>query len=131
MGSPPTPTVKSFLTADNVFRQDTGKWCLIGIFTMISARQFPVLHPSLGLYLAVSDAQGDYDVRVEFQDETGRCISSLDGIRFKTDNRLVPVQLGLQGYALPIPAPGTYFLKVFFNDQLADVDIRVPVEARR
>lgn len=124
---PPTPKVNSFLIADHVFQQASGKWCLIGVFNQISLRRHPAYHPSLGLYLKLSDAEGEYDVRVELRSDSEECIATLGGIRMVVTDRLAEPQIGLQGNNLLIPKPGTYFLKVFFNDEPSEVEIRLQV----
>jgi hypothetical protein len=117
--------VKSFLIADLVFRQDNGKYCIIGIFDHISSRRFPVTHPSLGLFLTVADALGEYKVRVEFQDENGVCLERLQNLTMTSTDRHAEGAIGLQGKNLLIPRPGTYFLKVFFNEEEIAADIRL------
>ncbi len=119
------PSIRSFLIADQVFQQSSGKWCVIGIFGTVGAPRFPAVHYSLGLYVELSDAEGEYDVRVEFQDAQGRCLSQFGGIRLTAKTRLASGALGIQTYNLALPSPGTYFFKLFFNDQLAVGDIKI------
>ena len=45
--------------------EGTGKHSLIGIFENISARQFPARHGRLCVYAKITDAQGDYSIRLE------------------------------------------------------------------
>lgn len=124
----PLPRVRSFLLADLVFRQDTGKWCLVGVFDKIRSAAYPVMHPSLGLYLQLSDAQGEYEVAVEFQDAQGARLGRFEGLRLRVPDRLSIAEIGVQTQQLPIPAPGTYFLKLFFDGRPADADIRLTAE---
>jgi hypothetical protein len=122
-----TPHIKSFLIADQVFQQTSRKWCVIGIFDRIWVRRFPSLHPSVGLYLQVSDAEGDYDVKVSFQTIDGTPLAQLTGVSFSVKDPLVAPGFGVQAHNLPLPAPGTYLFKVFFNDQESAADIRLEV----
>lgn len=122
-----TPSVSSFLIADQVFRQDTGKWCIIGVFNRILAGRFPCVHPSLGLFVRLSDALGDYEVRVDYCDSEDRVITKLEGIRLNVRDRLANVELGIQTYNLPIKAPGRYFFRLYFNNELAGGDIALEV----
>ncbi|MCS7264329.1 MAG: hypothetical protein NZ805_05795 [Armatimonadetes bacterium] len=56
-----------FLVCDSVSRDvETNKTSLFGIFTNIFARQTPATHPSLTLYVSLTDAEGEYDFWVEF-----------------------------------------------------------------
>lgn len=127
--APPLPSIKSFLVADQVFQQaGSGKWCLIGVFDAILAVSYPVIHPSLGLYFKLADAEGNYKLSVEFHDSSGRCLSPLPAIEVRVADRLKEGGLGLQTSNLMIPAPGRYFFKLFFNGEAAVTDI--PIEAK-
>ena len=42
-------------------------------------------------------------------------------------SRLVETGVGIQTHNLPFPAPGTYFMKLFFNGEPSDTDIRLQV----
>jgi uncharacterized protein DUF6941 len=122
----PRPLVKSFLIADQVFRQEgNNKWCIVGIFDTIAAAGFPTAHPSLGLYLQLSDAEGRYDLRLELQDSSSRCLAVLGSVQLEVGNRLANVELGFQGYNLVIPSAGNYFLNLFIDGDPSGVDIRL------
>ena len=123
---PPIPRVKTFLVADQVFRQEgTKKWCIVGVFDRIMSPHFPAVHPCLGVYLKLCDAEGEYRVGVEFQDSSGRCLARLDG-HLRMTNRLDEAELGFQTNNLTIPNPGTYFLKLFFNGEPSEgPDVRI------
>ena len=43
----------------------TGKISLIGVFENISAPRFPVVHRALSVYAKLTDAEGDYVIRLE------------------------------------------------------------------
>lgn len=128
MPKPVEPLVKSFLLADSVFRQEAGKWCLIGIFNRIQAASFPTVHHSLGLYVELTDAEGEYDVVVEFWDAANQCLARFEGIHVEVADRLAGVQFGFQTYGLPLPSPGRYYFKLFFNGLEVRSDIPVIVE---
>ncbi|MCK6479494.1 MAG: hypothetical protein HUU06_06640 [Planctomycetaceae bacterium] len=128
MPTPPLPSVKSLVLADQVFRQaETGKLCIIGVFDKIFCSRFPTLHPSLGLFIRVEDAEGEYGVRIEFRDSADRVLGSFEGMTLQVNDRLACVSFGFQTEGLPLPGPGRYFFKLFFNDQ-ATVDVPVDVQ---
>lgn len=63
---PPVPILKAMLIADLAIREEgTGKVSLIGIFEQISAVSFPVRHPTLSVYVKMTDAEGTYDIAIE------------------------------------------------------------------
>jgi hypothetical protein len=62
----PHPAFNAMLICDNAIREEgTGKVSLIGIFEKIRAGAFPVGHPSLSVYVKVTDAQGNYQLVLE------------------------------------------------------------------
>ncbi len=128
---PGAPHVKSFLIADSVFQQTTGKWCIIGVFGRIEAETFPCLHPNLGLYVKLADAHGAFDVNVEFQDSTGKVLARLSGLRVDSRDPLAEPEFGVQIQQLPLPAAGTYFFKLYFNDELCPDDLRLTAQAQK
>jgi len=112
------PEIKSFLIADMVTQEKTtNKWSAIGIFDRIGSRNFPCIHPSLGLYIRLADAEGDYDIRVEFCDASGRKLALFGGIRLSVSSRLISPDFGIQTRSLPIPKPGKYTFNLFFNNE--------------
>ncbi len=119
------PVVKAFMTADLVFRQASGKWCIIGVFDAINCRKFPARHQSLGLWMRLADLKGTYRLRVEYQDSLGRQLGVLPEMEITVSDPLEEPEIGIQTSGLILPEPGTYFLKPFFNDVPAETDIRI------
>lgn len=110
------------MIADQVFQQLSGKWCIIGAFDRIFAPRFPAVHPSLALFVEIADAVGDYDVAISFCNSKDQILSALPGMRLNVKDRLVPAKFGIQTYGLPIPAPGRYSFKLYFNGELIPMD---------
>jgi len=123
---PVTPTLKSYLIADMVFKQEGGKWCVIGIFSKLYAPRYPVIHPSLGLLIQVSDAEGEYDVKLEVRDSNDRTITVLPRFKLAVHDRLAVVEFGTQTRHLLIPALGKYRFRLSFNDEFVG---DIPLEA--
>jgi len=120
------PGVSSFLIADQVFQQASGKWCVIGIFDRINVAAFPAIHHSLGLFVNLSDAQGTYDVKIQFCDSKDQTLAEFKDMRLEVKSVQSPATFGLQTMALPLPAPGRYFFKLYLNhDLLKDIPIDV------
>lgn len=49
--------------------------------------KFPALHPTVAIFFRIADAQGEYDLRVEFHDSARRCLSPIGGISLKVSDR--------------------------------------------
>lgn len=115
---PVKPEVKSFLIADMVIQEKgTNKWSAIGLFDRIAAVKFPCLHPSLGIYVRLSDAEGEYAVRVELADSRGQKLAVFEGLKIKVASRLDSLDLGIRTRNLPLPQPGRYDFNLYCNDE--------------
>ncbi len=115
---PVKPEIISFLIADMVIQEKgTNKWSAIGIFDRIQTAGFPFVHPSLALYIRLSDAKGDYAIRVEFCDDNDHILGVFEGITLSVSSRLHHPDLGIRIINLPIPRPGKYYFKLYFNGE--------------
>jgi len=114
------PIVKSFIIADTVIQDRlTGKWSIIGVFDRVMAPSFPVVHPTVALYLRLSDAQGRYRMRVEFRDASDRRVGLFEGIEIEVKDPAQAIEVGLPTHMLPLEKPGKYQFQLFINDEFA------------
>jgi hypothetical protein len=118
------PVIKSFLIADSVFQTGDGKWCVIGVFEKIYSPRFPCMHYTLGVFMKLADAEGNYSVVVELHDSSDRCLARMSPLKLHVTDRTAELDFGIQTFGLFLPSPGVYFLKVFFNGEPAHPDIR-------
>ena len=115
---PAKPNIISFLIADNVIQEKgSNKWSAIGIFDRIYAKNFPCIHFSTALYVKLSDAEGEYNIRVEFTDSNMKKLAIFEGIKLKVTSKLEQPDFGIQTRNLFIPKPGKYTFDLYFNDQ--------------
>ena len=130
---PPKPTLHAALVADQVFQQRSGKWCIIGVFSQIYAFKFPAMHHSLGLFLRLGGALGKYKLTAEFRNLTkNKTLAIFPEIEFQAGDRLVPVELGIQTYRLPIPGADTYSICLSINDEyFQEIKIKAVLIERR
>lgn len=62
----PVPKASAMLVCDYVItEQGTKKKSLIGIFENIGTLKFPVVHPSLSVYIKLTEARGSYRFRLD------------------------------------------------------------------
>ena len=119
--SPSKPKIITFLIADSVIQEKgSNKWSVIGIFDRIFASKFPTLHNNMALYMRLSDAEGEYDIRIEFVDSEGKKLSVFEGIKLKVGSKLNHPDFGIRTQNLIIPKPGKYHFDLYFNDQLCE-----------
>ncbi|MBF0620254.1 MAG: hypothetical protein HQL19_08830 [Candidatus Omnitrophica bacterium] len=115
----PKPQIISFLIADHIIQEGAShKWSVIGIFDRITAVKFPCLQQNLALYVKFCDAEGEYDVRVEFTDTQAHKLGAFGGIKLRVASRLEHPDFGVVTRSLAIPAPGKYNFDLYFNEQL-------------
>ena len=115
---PPPPFVKSFLIADTVLQDRmTGKWSIIGIFDQVFSPTFPCVHPSLAIYVRLTDAQGNYKVKIELRDAEDQILSTFEGIQFVVEDRLKGKEFGWATHGLSLSRPGRYQFQLYLNDE--------------
>lgn len=115
----PKPEIITFLIADQVIQEKgTHKWSAIGIFDHIVTDKFPLVHASLGLYVKLTEAEGDYKIRIELTDAATNKLGVFEGINLKMESRLASFDFGIQTRHLHLPQPGKYHFDLYFNDQL-------------
>jgi hypothetical protein len=74
------PQVLAWITCDGVHIDPaSGKHTILGIFSNIRARQFPVVHPFMIWFLTLSDvAQGAHKIRISFGLEPSNATPIID-----------------------------------------------------
>ena len=111
--NPARPLVLALVVCDGVWRDpSTGKHSLMGVFSGLSAAVFPVLHPGLAVYAALTEGYGAASVRVAVVDDAGdRVIAEATVEVGFTDPRQV-VELTVAMQALNFPDPGGYRIQL-------------------
>lgn len=113
---PAKPNIITFLIADSVIQEKgSNKWSAIGIFDRIYAEKFPCLHTNMALYIKLADAEGEYDISVEFKDSEGKKLEIFEGIKLRVPSRLNHPDFGIKTQNLLIPKPDKYNFDLYFN----------------
>lgn len=120
--------LKVALLADEVTQGK--KKNILGIVRGISAVNYPATHDRLYLYvefLCEDGDEGHHDVWFDFVDGDYKSLTRTPKVSFevKDSNSLVDVALEVSG--LPIPAEGTYWFKVFADNNEV---IAIPLHAQ-
>ena len=106
----------------------SGKWSLIGQFNLIWGREFPVVHPQMGILVRLETDRrhlGKHSLRLDFVNEMGERLSGPDPLSFafnepRTKGFPVEVVVGVQVGNLEIPEPGNYDFIVRVDDTYID-----------
>lgn len=111
------PQVNAFLLCDQAFQQAfTGKWCIIGTFGVIWAREFPVTHAPLVVFVGLSDFKGDAEVQVQILSPGGDQIA---GVKAQIPPVPTPVaEFALYFPPVKFPESGSYTLELQADGQL-------------
>lgn len=97
---------------DHAFRTDSGKACIIGIFTHIFASSFPATHPQMVLAIQFQGTPHEvFAPKIEIGRPNGDVLGKMDGQNLTCDPEggafLVATMVGT-----PFPEPGRYTVKI-------------------
>jgi|CXWL01.1.fsa_nt_gi hypothetical protein len=114
----PTPVLSAFMVCDNVIEDKlTNKKSLIGVFTDIRAITFPYVHYCLGIYVCLTDAEGEYELNL-------RLVHADSGIKIGEAGLMVMIadRLSMSDFAINLshlvfPEPGRYEFQLYANRQ--------------
>lgn len=103
----------------NVSRE--GKLNILGIFSALRATQFPCVHPSLTLVVALEATwteRGEHSVDIRLVDADGGELLKLDGqvnVHGERPGRSILTQAILQLNNIAFPHPGTYTVDILVD----------------
>lgn len=117
---PPAPMVLAMVVCDAIYQEPFTKKCtLLGTFSTITARRFPVVHPQLAVHVALTDGRGNVRIKLALVGEEGASppLFAGEGVIHFADPRVV-AELNFQLNNVGFPSPGAYRFQLFANDQL-------------
>ena len=114
------PDVLSFVVCDQIITDRvSGKQSLIGMFSTIHTRQFPVIHQQLCVHVSLTDGHGKTPllIRIVDSDEARKPLVQGQGIvEFKNPRAIA--NLALQFHGLTFPESGEYRVQLFCKETL-------------
>ena len=112
------PQLLAWLTCDGVhIDPGTGKHTILGIFSNIQARQFPVTHPFMVWFLTITDcAPGEHRMKISMGTDPTQMQVLLER-PFATEGPLQRVNLINEIRNLSFPGPGDYSLLIEVDDE--------------
>lgn len=115
-----TPYPLAMVICDGIWTDPyTGKKILIGTFSVVGGSSFPLVHPVLAIYIALTDGHGSVPVTVRLVDadeEREPIFSEDQTVEFK-DPRMI-VEFAIQVMGVQFSHPGEYRLQLFANNEL-------------
>ena len=112
-----TPYPLAILLCDQIIVDERSKKkTLVGIFDSIYARQFPVRHRSLSVYVRVTDAEGQYEFRMDYvQVKTDKLLGTGKILAVPITDRLKAHELIMEFPPIEIPEAGDYEFRLWAN----------------
>jgi hypothetical protein len=129
----PVPDVLALLVCDQIITDRlTGKQSLIGMFSTIHSSRFPVVHPQLSVYVALTDGRGKtpLTIRIVDADESRAPLVQGTGV-VEFQNPRVIANLALQFHGLRFPEPGHYRVQLLCKEALLREARLMLVKAKR
>lgn len=113
-----TPQVLAWLTCDGVHVDPgTGKHTILGVFSNIRGRQFPVVHPFMVWFLTLSDVpSGKHKIRISLSLDATGSPQSLIERDFESQSPLQRINLINEIRNLSFPHPGDYSIIIEVDD---------------
>lgn len=112
------PQLLAWVTCDGVhIDPGSGKHTLLGIFSNIHARRFPMIHPFMMWFLTLTDcAPGDHRMKISmgYGNMTPQPLLERP---FASQSPLDRINLINEIRDLPFPAPGEYALLIEIDDE--------------
>lgn len=129
----PVPDVLALLVCDQIITDRlTGKQSLIGMFSTIHSARYPIVHPQLSVYVALTDGHGKTPVTIRLVDADESRPPLVQGtgvVEFK--NPRVIANLALQFHGLRFPEPGEYRVQLYCKEVLLREARLLLVKAKR
>lgn len=116
----PKPDVLTLTVCDQIITDRlTGKVSLIGMFSKIHARSFPAAHPTMAVFVAMTDGHGKTELTIRIADGNDARPALVEGkglLDFKNPRAIA--HLALQFNGLRFPEPGEYRVQLWSGTQL-------------
>jgi hypothetical protein len=114
-----TPYPLAILLCDQIIVDEISKKkTLVGIFDLIYAKQFPIIHRPLSAYVRLTDAEGKYDFRMDYvQVKTDKRLGHAEIPAVSIPDRLKAHELVMEFPPIKIPKPGDYEFRLWANNR--------------
>jgi len=114
----PHPSLNAMLLCDLTIREHgSGKISLIGVFENISSSRFPVVHRTLSVYAKLTDAEGDYTIRLELIRLEDSHVVAQGALKATFADRMAPGELIFNLENLGLERPGRYEFRLFAEER--------------
>ena len=117
----PTPLVQSFILADHVYQDVSGKKIIAGTFNMLVSEAFGpdrVMNKPVFAYLAITGCHGTLQVQLRYVDLKDDSVLLQSGIiPVEAGDPLATYEVIMEVPPLPLPHPGQYSFEAYCNGE--------------
>lgn len=114
----PTPVPIAALLCDQVIvDQGSSKKTLVGVFDKIFIGKFPTDYRPASLYIKLIDAEGEYDVKIQYVRVNNQEILGNASGKMIAQNRNQAMEIVFPLPPLAIPVEGQYELQLWMNNK--------------
>lgn len=114
------PILKAMLLCDKtIVEEGTHKRSLIGIFDRIRANKFPIMHPSMSMYVQFREIEGEFDFTLELFDlENNKVMNRALVQKFKVLDRSRDCELVFNLLSVKFEHAGDYEFRIYVNEEV-------------
>jgi len=117
MSNKPVPIPLAMVICDTVIQdKKTGKKTLVGLFNNVGAKKVPVIHPSLNVYIILTEGTGNYDGKLKCVVDDDIVLEMGGPLVFKHPHQIAEWNFNLRN--LPLPKFGDYRFEFYCNEEL-------------
>jgi len=99
------PQVLALVVCDAIHRDpSTGKNSLLGCFSALSCREFPARHPSLAVYVVLTEVYGARPILVRLVRPDGQSALVQAAAEVRADDPRLVVEVAVGFHDIPLPA---------------------------
>jgi uncharacterized protein DUF6941 len=103
------------VTCDAIWRDPgTGKRTILGCFSVLHAQQFPAIHPTMAVHVAITNGRGrmPFTLRLIDSDEDPAPLWTAEGTLDFTDPQVI-MEIDFMLTSVTFPKPGVYRFQLF------------------
>jgi hypothetical protein len=105
------PIGQALLVCDQIITDaPTNKKSLIGVFNNLMALSFPVLHPSMCVFAALTNGNGQMEATLRCTVDAEEVMKASGRIEFPDPNQVIELVFNLRGIVFPRPGMYTFEL---------------------
>ncbi len=118
--SKPPPVLQALILADRIYTEDSGKRLIIGTFSRIWCKSFPMrLAASTWAYVLLTDVYQEVDLQLRFvRLRDNSVLLQSHPMRIPAKDPLTPLDIVVEVPPLPLPEAGAYAFECWAGNHL-------------